>query len=688
MEEQSWKYINDRLSFKAELLWTDWKLMSYTKYENGLKSNTFTTAQRSCRGKKAYLFFEDIKDRAIKETIRAIVNCDPYDLASKNNIADQLVNDLEAKKFFRDYVYNSDRRLPEDRILEYTANASILNLFNQLDDKRKRERRIKQNNEDFWSALAVEAQRLERKDWPHKLNANWRNLKEKAAEYKDKGYPALIHPNYGNTSAEKLIEPARNWALARWGSQIERVTSIEDLHTQYNKKAKEENWPRLKTEVTLRNYLFREDVEPIWYAARYGELKAAERFGYQHRLQPTGMRDSLWYSDGTKVNYFYLITYIDKHGKTIHKRETTSVYEVMDDFSECLLGHYFSDVEDHIAAFNAYRKALVFAGYKPYQVTFDGGSGNKKLQASGFFNKMSRLNIRTKPYNGKSKTIENAFGRFQSEYLKKDWFFTGMNIPSKKDESKANMEFINANNANLPSLEEIKERYEQRRNEWNAAPHSRTGIPREQMYRESSNPKTPKLEKIDMIDLFWTLREKPLAVNNRGIEFQDRNLNYFYTPYTPDNLPDQEWIYRNISKQYLVKWDVEDTETIALYEESPNGLIYVREMRDPNTVQVLHRGRQEQAENEAQYFTDVRTEGNRLRIEYRDKMESLLEQHNQLPEQHGLNSPKLSGIEGRRKRASVEPRRRDVKPISMAKTQKVESMLTEDDILKELYNEY
>ncbi len=80
--------------------------------------------------------------------------------------------------------------------------------------------------------------------------------------------------------------------------------------------------------------------------------------------------------------------------------------------------------------------------------------------------------IKTQPYNGKSKTIESAFGRFQMQFLKRDWFFTGQNITAKSDESKANEEFVMANKSNLPSLEDIKAVYAKRRQEWNACSSS------------------------------------------------------------------------------------------------------------------------------------------------------------------------------------------------------------------------
>ena len=181
------------------------------------------------------------------------------------------------------------------------------------------------------------------------------------------------------------------------------------------------------------------------------------------------MRDSLWYSDGTKLNYFY--GYRDENNR--YKIGTTQVYVVMDVFSEAFIGYHISPTEDYIAQYNAYRMALQTSGQKPYQITYDNQGGHKKLQAGNFLSQLAHLGIPTKPYNGKSKTIESAFGRFQMQYLKKDWYFTGQNIQAKEEESKANMEFVTANRHNLPSLDGISEAFKKRLNEWNNAKTTR-----------------------------------------------------------------------------------------------------------------------------------------------------------------------------------------------------------------------
>jgi len=95
----------------------------------------------------------------------------------------------------------------------------------------------------------------------------------------------------------------------------------------------------------------------------------------------------------------------------------------------------------------------------------------KNCNRAIFFQKLSHLAINTAPYNGRSKTIESAFGRFQSQVMHKLWFFTGQNITTKKEESRPNMEFILANKENLPTLDEAIKQYKECRAEWNAAKH-------------------------------------------------------------------------------------------------------------------------------------------------------------------------------------------------------------------------
>jgi hypothetical protein len=90
-------------------------------------------------------------------------------------------------------------------------------------------------------------------------------------------------------------------------------------------------WKIISTAKTIYNFIYDEKIVSQWWGYRYGELKSKEKFSYQHKTRLPGMRDSLWYSDGTKLNYYY--QYLDKSGK--RQIGTLQVYEVMTLIQKC-----------------------------------------------------------------------------------------------------------------------------------------------------------------------------------------------------------------------------------------------------------------------------------------------------------------------------------------------------------------
>jgi len=315
---------------------------------------------------------------------------------------------------------------------------------------------------------------------------------------------------------------------------------------------------------------------------------------------------------------------------------------VMDAYSEMLLGYYISDTEDYEAQYHAFKMALKTAGHKPYQITFDNQGGHKKLEAGEFFQKLTHLAIKTQPYNGKSKTIESAFNRFQEHFLKKDWYFTGQNITSKREESRANLEFIMANKDKLPTLDEVKAQYKKRREEWANAKHYSTEKSHIETYFSSYNEKSPKVDTWDMVDMFWITRKDPVTCRAYGITFQEKKISYDYLVYSKPMVPDQEWLRNNIDKKFIIKFDPDHMSMIYLYEKDATGLRFVTHAE---TKIVVHRGKQEQEDGEAALIRQIIDENKRLRVESKEKMEGILKQQGQNAESYGLVTPALKGIE-------------------------------------------
>lgn len=359
---------------------------------------------------------------------------------------------------------------------------------------------------------------------------------------------------------------------------------------------------------------------------------------------------------------------------------TLQVYEVMDAFSEVFLGYHISKTEDFEAQFMAYKMAFQVAKYKPYQITYDNQGGHKKLENSDFLKKLAHLSIKTAPYNGRSKTIESAFGRFQQQVLKKDWFYSGQNITTKSAESRANMEYISANKHMLPTEQEIRDIYATRREEWNNMEHHASGLKRIDMYNSSSNPEAVKVELWDIVDMFYVTREKAVTCTAWGITFTEKKIKYDYMVYKDGNLPDMEWLQKNIDKKFIIKFDPADMGVIFLYENTPAGLRYATVA---STKVAIHRGKQEQEEWEGQYIKDIEIANKQARIERWSKMEELQKEHSVHPEDYGHRVPALLGIQ-----TSVAAKRAGKKAAVASSIGKVQKAISNADIDDEEFDPY
>ena len=634
------EHYNNQLCVHGGWLYKGAKVMKKYHYDNYTRRGPFNVLRKAGgRNTPALIAWVSIPQEYQEQIIDKYG--DPTETAKHIIFSDYLERDPKAIQFYANYTLESGDAITEDIQKKYAAEAAIMTAINRvLNDRILKTKALGSGGiSATWKKLAEVVHSLPRHTWPHALPKNHRSLRRKYDDFIEKSYKSLIHGGHGHKNSEKINDNAKIWVIARWADRVKKVANFAQLLSEYNEKAEKQGWKLLKAEETLYNYLQHPDIKMLWEGYRYGELKAKEKRNYQHSTKMPSMRDSLWYSDGTKLNYFYR----DENGKVA----TCQVYEVMDAFSEVLLGYHISKTEDYEAQYFAYKMAVKTSGHRPYQIGFDGQGGHSKLAAGNFLGKVSRISIKTQPYNGKSKTIENAFGRFQQQFLKRDWFFTGQNITAKKEESKLNAEMFTANTANLPTLEEIKEVYAKRRTEWNQAPHHDTGMPRIEMYYASNNPKAPAIGMFEMVDIFWIEREKPVTVTAFGITFTEKKQKYTYVPYNEDRLPDVDWLASNVDRKVHVKFDPDDMSLVYLYEMTPLGL---RFLTAAETKVEIHRGKQEQEPWEASFIQQMDAQNKNRRIAVRDKMDAILEQHGMLPEQYGLNSPALKGIESQSKK--------------------------------------
>lgn len=574
-------------------------IMSLPNYKKHIRERRINVLQKGGNGRMALIDYSSLPER-IKRA---------YDEAHPDAVAELegrrrenvLRTDAEAIEYFRKYRTEDGAALKDTKQKEYVLNAQVLNAMIEA-EAETRAMHAKSGHTrkaELWRITREACEDL-RELYGHTLPKNESRLKEKLKAYKEGGYAVLVSQKTGNQSARKIGEGEARLLLKLRRSKMPVLTGME-LFNEYNRQAELRGLKTIKSPQTMENYLNDPAVIPLWYGAVHGMQAWKSKFATQLRTTLPTMRDSLWYSDGTKLNLYYR----DEQGRMC----TTMVYEVMDAYSEMFLGYDIAPGETFESQYRAFRMAVETAGHRPYEIVNDNQGGHKKLSAQGFFKKLCAVHRPTMPYNGQSKTIENAFGRFQQQVLRRLWNFTGMNITAKGAESRPNLEHIMENAYKLPTLEQLKDIYAKCREEWNRRPHPTTGVAREEMYRMSENPETPAVTETDLMQMFWLTSAKAVTYTNQGIAWTLGGETREYDVYGPDGLRDQSWAMKNTGRKFRIVYDPLELTRIELWEELKDGLRYSA-TATPRVV--IARGTQERTEEQTQYMRHVIEENKRM----------------------------------------------------------------------------
>ena len=655
-------------------------VISGATLRQNIKRGNIRRAQRGGgEGSYALIIYSSLPE---KYKVRFVAKYgDPEQILKQQRMRDRVKTDDKARSFYEDYRYEMngvETGLSDKLKAEYTLNASVLNaLIYDLEDKTTSRKMLGNSLATLWENVAATSENL-RDIYHHTLPENQARLREKIRRYKKEGYISLISGKVGNKSTVKIIPEMGRQLIALRRSRVP-VYNYAQIFDEINRIALEKSWKPLESKRSMVQWFERPEIEPLWYDAVFGELAAHQRYGRKHKTKLPDRRDTLWYGDGTKLNLYYR----DEEGKI----RTTMVYEVIDAYSEVLLGYYISDHENFEAQYNAYRMAIQVSGHKPFEIVHDNQGGHKRLEKEkdskevGFFDLICHIHRPTAPYSGQSKTIESIFGRFQSQELHKDWRFTGMNITATKAESRPNLEFIEENKDRLFTLDELKAHYAEARRAWNAAPHPATGIPRIEMYEKSENEETDVVTVHDMVDIFWIWAKRPATFTDQGIQITIGKLKKPYEVFSAPGEPDHEWRRKNTYRKFYVKYDPNDLRSIRLYWKDNAGQLRFERVAEP--YMVVHRAIQDQAEGEAEFIRREQEANIRDRIERQVIAKEIEYAYGVAPEQNGLSTPKLKGVTKEVQR-EIDRRTgkysRDPEEIGLGRTTKKASLMTWDQL--------
>lgn len=669
-------YGNIRCVTFAELV-TDGRILSEPNYKKKVKEQKLRILQRGGNGRKVLIDYN-----SLPQQIREVYNQrypDAEQQLKQRYMSDLLRTDSKAIEFYRKYELADGSHLTDKNQADYVLNAQVMNEMIRVENEMKasHNKSGRTHKTLVWETVLGTCAKL-RNNYQHTLPNNPARLREKYNAYKREGYAVLISRKVGNQNTRK-IGPMEGRLLLKLKRSKLPVYNDAQIFDEFNRRAVMKGLTPIKSMTTLRNYLYDPAVEPLWHAAVFGMQSWKSKYSSLMKTRLPQMRDSLWYSDGTKLNLYYK----NEAGKMC----TTSVYEVMDAYSETFLGYDIAPGEKFDSQYRAFCMAVEVVGVRPYEIVNDNQGGHKKLAAQGFFDKIAILHKNTMPYNGQSKTIESAFGRFQSQILHKLWYFTGQNITTVKKNSHPNLEFIEENAYALPTLEEMKQIYKECRDEWNNAAHPSTGIARIDMYRMSENPETTPVEAVDMVQMFWLKNKKPVTYTNSGLKVEINKQKYEYEVYGADGLRNEVWALRNTERKFYVIYDPMDMTRVELWEETAGGLKY---STDATPRVDIGRGTQGRTTEETSFMRRTINQNKesmalvQLTTEDFDLSEEIA------AELFGLSTPKPKNVS---QKAMEEVRRKyeagELKaPISLPEKQKLEESEEEQELVYATTGEY
>lgn len=661
-------------------------VMTLINYKNLVNRKKITVLRRGCNCTPALVEWASLPERFKRAFVEKWGDPEKLMRDDRPHLA---MNDA-AREFFAGVTLPDGKRLTQELIEEYSLNASVLDLLRDgLMAQKAGRKRLGNTTPIKWDGIWQTSEML-REEFGHKLPASKEALRRKLDDYMKNGFECLISKKLGNSNTLKIPEEGGKLLIALRRSRVPIYTETQ-IFEAYNRRAAKMGWKQLQSPNTVKQYLSRPEIEPKWYAAVYGELAAKQKFDRKHKTVMPEKSNALWYGDGTKLNLYF--KGVDKNGKPA--KMTAMVYEVIDAYSEMLLGYSIGPVENSDLQRRAFRMAIERAGYKPYEIVTDNQGGQKKNAARSFMSKICRVSRTTAPYTPQAKSIEAVFGRFQRQVLHKDWRFTGQNITATSKESRANIEFIEDNADNLYTYEELCAAYAEYREVWNDMTHHRTEKSHRETYFASINPDAMRVIDGDIIDMFWQETELPIEFTNSGIRVQVNQQSYSYEVFGADGMPDMAFRRENTGRKFFVKYDPDNMTEVWLCSKSTVG---TRLIAKAQPYAVIHRAIQEQSENEMMFIRTMTEANKQERISrqmegYRFDIEQGI-----APEQHGLRSSRLRGISRRDlerisdqyyvSMTSATEWQERCEPIGVGEDVKMISNLTYDDIEANLISKF
>lgn len=264
---------------------------------------------------------------------------DLQEQAESKEFLDTITPDGAAFDFFQGYTLSDGRHLPEDKVLEYSSNAAIMNAFRRCWDahvsKRQRSGKKTTAAKDFWKRAAAALPRLA-DSFPHSLPGSPRRLQMKMAEYVSDGYVCFISGKFLNGNAAKVANDEQEKVMT---ALLAHHNNLPDtlVAEGYNRFAEAMGWKPITAGAVA---VWREKLGTVIRAGRLGVSNFRNNVTMQVKRSRPTTPFLMWSLDGWTVELLYQTTKTDKkgHNVTTYTNRLTMVV-VLDVFNDYPIGY-------------------------------------------------------------------------------------------------------------------------------------------------------------------------------------------------------------------------------------------------------------------------------------------------------------------------------------------------------------
>lgn len=505
-----------------------------------------------------------------RERIIEEVGYDPANKTKDKTFKDYIVYDQEAFDFYSTYTKSNGENLSQKQIESWTSRASIFNGVQTLLKERESKRSaFGKSQATLWKNIAKAIADLS--DDSHKLPKNHRRLKQAFDKYNAEGYIGLVHGGIENDNSQKIKGEIADWLLAQYCLPNKMVIPV--IMQKYTLVAEKEGWPTL-SEQAVWLWLEKPEIKRKWVLARDGKEEYMRQFGhFIKRKKAEWFPNAYWAIDGSKLDWVHYWDNVQKMAAQL------KIDIVIDIFSEKIIGWSYSDTENQQDHFKAIKMAVNNAGAKPYLFTYDHQSGHKTETMQELYDKVvaSKGGVhyphRAKKHNS---PVEDIFRRLQQQVVNQFWWSDKQSPTVRTQNNKPNIEFIQENKHLLKSKEELLKAWEVCVKLWNEAKHPKhQELTRSEVF-EMDAPMREEVNLMDMVDMFWITKPKPITYKRGGIELkfkQGKTINTFeYEVLNNSGLIDIRFRERHVGNKFIVKYDPEFlNDFIQLFAKDASG---------------------------------------------------------------------------------------------------------------------